>query len=123
MATLAEEEREAIALRFGADLTVPEIAAVLELPLIDGRGPRVPRAAQAAGSASDPAVAWAVDRARRGCSGALYPQSALAGLNSLPREAASGVSAPIAASMAGSRPMSAREPGQVRKEAALSGHR
>ena len=29
MATLAEEEREAIALRFGADLTVPEMAAVL----------------------------------------------------------------------------------------------
>ena len=39
MATLAEEEREAIALRFGADLTVPEIAAVLELPLstVEGR--------------------------------------------------------------------------------------
>ena len=59
------------------------------------------------------------DRARRGCSGALNPQSALAGLNSLPRDAASGVSAPVAASMAGSRAMSAREPGQVRKEAAL----
>ena len=89
---------------------------------LDRRGPRVPRPASSA-SASHPAVGWAADRARRGCSGALYPQSALAGLNSLPREAASVVSAPIAASMAGSRPMSAREPGQVRKEAALSGHR
>jgi RNA polymerase sigma-70 factor (ECF subfamily) len=39
METLAEEEREAIALRFGADLTVPEMAAVLELPLstVEGR--------------------------------------------------------------------------------------
>jgi len=36
---LSEEEREAIALRFGADLTVPEIAAVLKQPLprIEGR--------------------------------------------------------------------------------------
>src|SRR3954464_10430423 len=33
------------------------------------------------------------------------------------------VSAPFGASMAGSRAVSAREPGQVRKEAALSGHR
>ena len=39
LATLAEEEREAIALRFGAELTVPEIAAVLDLPLstVEGR--------------------------------------------------------------------------------------
>jgi len=39
MATLAEEEREAIALRFGAELTVPEIAGVLGLPLttVEGR--------------------------------------------------------------------------------------
>ena len=43
-----------------------------------------------------PAVAWRADRARRGRSGALYPQSALAGPNSLPREAASGASAPVA---------------------------
>jgi RNA polymerase sigma-70 factor (ECF subfamily) len=36
---LAEEEREAIALRFGADLTVPEIAKLLKLPLstVEGR--------------------------------------------------------------------------------------
>ena len=39
MDTLAEEEREAIALRFGADMTVPEIAAVLGQPLttVEGR--------------------------------------------------------------------------------------
>ena len=39
LATLAPEEREAIALRFGADLTVPEIAAVLGEPLttVEGR--------------------------------------------------------------------------------------
>jgi len=37
--TLSEEEREAIALRFGADLTVPEIAKLLKQPLprIEGR--------------------------------------------------------------------------------------
>ena len=39
MLTLSAEEREAVALRFGADLTVPEIAKVLEQPLttIEGR--------------------------------------------------------------------------------------
>ena len=39
MAGLAEEEREAIALRFGADLSLPEMAAVLGLPLttVEGR--------------------------------------------------------------------------------------
>ena len=39
LATLAPEEREAIALRFGADLTVPEIATVLGEPLttVEGR--------------------------------------------------------------------------------------
>ena len=39
MDTLADEEREAIALRFGADMTVPEIAAVLGQPLttVEGR--------------------------------------------------------------------------------------
>jgi RNA polymerase sigma-70 factor (ECF subfamily) len=36
---LAAEEREAIAMRFGADLTVPEMAAVLGVPLttVEGR--------------------------------------------------------------------------------------
>ena len=36
---LAAEEREAIALRFGADLTVPEMATVLGVPLttVEGR--------------------------------------------------------------------------------------
>jgi RNA polymerase sigma factor (sigma-70 family) len=39
LAALSDEEREAIALRFGADLTVPEIAKVLGEPLttIEGR--------------------------------------------------------------------------------------
>ena len=39
MAGLAEEEREAIALRFGAELTVPEMASLLGLPLttVEGR--------------------------------------------------------------------------------------
>jgi len=39
LATLSDEEREAIALRFGADLTVPEIAAVKreKLTTIEGR--------------------------------------------------------------------------------------
>jgi len=50
-----------------------------------------------------------------------HPQSALAGLNARPRAAAFGVSTPRAALTARSRAMRAREPGQVRKEAALSG--
>jgi RNA polymerase sigma-70 factor (ECF subfamily) len=39
MGVLSEEEREAIALRFGGDLTVPEIARLLEQPLprVEGR--------------------------------------------------------------------------------------
>jgi RNA polymerase sigma factor (sigma-70 family) len=39
METLADEEREAIALRFGADMTVPEIADVLgeKLTTVEGR--------------------------------------------------------------------------------------
>ncbi|MDQ3740114.1 MAG: sigma-70 family RNA polymerase sigma factor [Actinomycetota bacterium] len=39
LATLSEEEREAITLRYGADLTVPEIAKVLGEPLqrVEGR--------------------------------------------------------------------------------------
>lgn len=39
MAILNEEEREALALRFGADLTVPEIARLLKepLPRVEGR--------------------------------------------------------------------------------------
>ena len=39
MATLADEEREAIALRFGAELTVPEMADALKEPLttVEGR--------------------------------------------------------------------------------------
>ncbi len=39
LATLSDEEREAIALRFGADLTVPEMAAALgeKLTTVEGR--------------------------------------------------------------------------------------
>ena len=39
MAGLAEEEREAIALRFGAELSLPEMAGLLGLPLttVEGR--------------------------------------------------------------------------------------
>jgi RNA polymerase sigma-70 factor (ECF subfamily) len=39
LASLADEEREAIGLRFGADLSVPEIARTLNLPLttVEGR--------------------------------------------------------------------------------------
>ena len=39
METLTDEEREAIALRFGADMTVPEIAGVLgeKLTTVEGR--------------------------------------------------------------------------------------
>jgi RNA polymerase sigma factor (sigma-70 family) len=39
LTTLADEEREAIALRFGAELTVPEIAKLLGQPLttVEGR--------------------------------------------------------------------------------------
>ncbi len=39
LTVLSEEEREAIALRFGADLTVPEIAKMTKLPLttVEGR--------------------------------------------------------------------------------------
>lgn len=39
LATLAPEEREAVALRFGSDLTVPEMASVLNVPLttVEGR--------------------------------------------------------------------------------------
>jgi len=39
LVTLSEDEREAIALRFGADLTAPETARVLDQPLttVEGR--------------------------------------------------------------------------------------
>ena len=39
MATLSEEEREAVALRYGGELTVPEIAELLgeKLTTVEGR--------------------------------------------------------------------------------------
>jgi RNA polymerase sigma factor (sigma-70 family) len=43
LGTLATEEREAIALRFGAELSVPEIASLLGVPLTTAEG-RVYRA-------------------------------------------------------------------------------
>ena len=43
MAGLTEEEREAVALRFGAELTLPEMAKLLSLPLTTAEG-RVYRA-------------------------------------------------------------------------------
>ena len=61
-------------------------------------------------------------RARRGTSGALYLQSAIAGLNPLPRSPFSDA-ARRATLRTGSRASANREPCQVRKEAALSDHR
>ena len=63
-----------------------------------------------------------MDRARRGGSGALNPQSALAGLNSPPRGSLRSLRR-SGRRWFGSRAVSACEPGQVRKEAALSDHR
>ena len=60
-------------------------------------------------------------RARRGVSGALYPQSAIAGLNSPPRGRVIGSAPDAPALTTGSRAARAREPRQVRKEAAVSG--
>ncbi len=50
LATLTDEEREAVALRFGADLTVPEIAAVTgeKLTTAEGRVYRALRRLRAA---------------------------------------------------------------------------
>ena len=50
LATLSEEEREAVALRFGADLTVPEMADALgeKLVTVEGRLYRALRKLRAA---------------------------------------------------------------------------
>ena len=61
-------------------------------------------------------------RARRGTSGALYLQSAPAGLNSLPRPAFADA-AERSTLRTGSRAAATREPRQVRKEAALNAAR
>jgi len=66
---------------------------------------------------------WPVDRARRGISGALSPAIRSSGAESRPEGLAFGVSTPQAALTARSCATWAREPGQVRKEAALSGSR
>ncbi len=52
LATLSAEEREAISLRFGAELTVPGDGDGARRAADHGRGPRLPRAAQAPRSAS-----------------------------------------------------------------------
>ena len=59
-------------------------------------------------------------RARWGASGALYPQSALAGFTSLSRGSAPRDDLDRAAQKAGSCAAEACEPRQVRKEAAVS---
>src|SRR3954462_15789087 len=64
LATLTDEEREAIALRFGAELTVPEIATLLGQPLPTGEGRVVLALRKLRGRLL--VVAWGVDRARRG---------------------------------------------------------
>src|SRR5688500_247128 len=53
LATLSDEEREAIALRFGADLTVPEMAKLTGEPLTTVEG-RVYRALRKLRAAMDP---------------------------------------------------------------------
>ena len=53
LATLSDEEREAIALRFGADLTVPEMAELTGEPLTTVEG-RVYRALRKLRAALDP---------------------------------------------------------------------
>src|SRR5262245_36735102 len=63
------------------------------------------------------------DRARRGISGALSPEIRFSGAESRSEGLTVGVSAPRAALTAGSWATWAREPGQVRKEAAVSGCR
>ena len=60
------------------------------------------------------------DRARRGASGALYPQSATAGPNPCPRSRVEAAGASRAVLMTRSHSVGDRELGQVRKEAALS---
>lgn len=62
LAELSEEEREAVSLRFGADLTVPEIARLLgeKLSTVEGRVYRALRKLRGVLEEPDPA------RARRG---------------------------------------------------------
>jgi hypothetical protein len=64
-----------------------------------------------------------VDRARRGGSGALSPAIRSSGAESPNEGPALGAGPPQAALTARSCAVRAREPGQVRKEAALSGSR
>ena len=60
-------------------------------------------------------------RARRGGSGALYPQTAIAGLNSCPRHVSVKSVMLQSALKIGSCAIQNREPRQVREEAAVSG--
>ncbi len=83
--------------------------------------PREPRSLPT--TTNPPPATMAADRARRGDSGALYSQSALARPNSPSRGARLGSRLHPGCRWVGSRAVSVREPGQVRKEAALSGSR
>ena len=67
------------------------------------------------------ALEFRSDRARWGISGALYSQSALARPKARLRVVAFEASTPRAVLTVRSRAMRVREPGQIRKEAALSG--
>src|SRR4051812_46396804 len=62
------------------------------------------------------------DRARRGASGALYPQPAIAGLNSHPRSITVWSGPHRVALMVWSCAAVTREPRQIRKEAAVNGN-
>jgi hypothetical protein len=66
-------------------------------------------------------VYFETGRAKRGASGALYPQTALAGLNSLSRSGTLGLRGKVVLKVR-SCAAQACEPGQVRKEAAISGN-
>src|SRR5206468_12515352 len=69
----------------------------------------------------EPGIPLTLDRARWGVSGALQPDTRSSGAELPPEGSALRASTPRVALMARSRAMGSREPGQVRKEAALSG--
>ena len=70
---------------------------------------------------AEAAVYTSRGRARWGASGALHPQSALAGRNSLLRSDPLGLHSQVVLKVR-SRAARTREPGQVRKEAAINGY-
>ena len=98
----------------GAGGPDPALSGSLSPPRAGSAGPEVRRSGPWPGTMGH-------GRARRGASGALYPQSAIAGSNSPPRGRVAGSAPTSPALMVGSCAARAREPRQVRKEAALSG--